>query len=296
MLEEALTYKGTFRDYVILAKPGIVSLVLITTMTGIYLGNRGFPDTLLVFWTLFGTGLAASGSAILNNVYDRDIDALMKRTHSRAMPRGVVKPTTAFALGIAMIVVSFFMLSYFVNLLSALLAMAAAFVYVVVYTHMMKRSTPNATVIGGISGALPPVIGYAAVSGNISLEAVILFLIMLMWQPSHFWFLSIKYTGDYRKASIPAMPVSRGLSATKTKILLFNAALFPVSLLPFFFKMAGKMYLITAFLLGLFYIYSSVRLLFSKDNRDVFRFFYYSILYLAVLFSAMIADTIRVTQ
>lgn len=293
MSEEALTYRGTFRDYVILAKPGIVALVLITTITGIYIGNRGLPDILLVFWTLVGTGLAASGAAILNNFHDRDIDILMERTSSRPMPKGNIKPSTAFTFGISLVAVSFFILAYFVNLLSAILAMAAAFVYVVIYTHLMKRRTPDATVIGGISGALPPMIGYVAVSGKLSFEAIILFLIMFIWQPPHFWFLAIKHAEDYKRANIPTMPVSKGIFATKVKILIFNAALFPVSLLPYFYGIAGKVYLMTAFSLSLFYLVLSIRLLFSKGEKDVFRFFYYSILYLAVLFSVMVADTIR---
>lgn len=293
MSEEALTYRGTFRDYVILAKPGVVSLVLLTTMTGLYLGYRGIPDMRLVFWTLLGTGLAASGAAILNNFHDRDIDILMERTSSRPMPKGNIKPSTALTFGISLIAVSFFILAYFVNLLSAILAMAAAFVYVVIYTHLLKRRTPDATVIGGISGALPPMIGYAAVSGRLSLEAFILFLIMFLWQPPHFWFLAIKYAEDYRRANIPTMPVSKGIFATKMKILLFNAVLLPVSLLPYFLGIAEKGYLITAFSLSLLYLLLSIRLLFSRGEKDVFRFFYYSILYLAVLFIAMVIDAKR---
>lgn len=294
MSEQALTYRGTLRDYIILAKPGIIALVLITTMTGIYIGNRGLPDLHLILWTLLGTGLAASGSAVLNNFHDRDIDILMKRTRTRPMPSGNINPSSALVFGISLIVVSFFILAYFVNLLSASLAMAAAFVYVVIYTHLLKRRTPDATVIGGISGALPPMIGYVAVSGKLSFEAMILFLIMFIWQPPHFWFLAIKYADDYRTANIPTMPVSKGIFATKVKILIFNAALFPVSLLPYFYGIAGKVYLMTAFSLSLFYLVSSIRLLFSKGEKDVFRFFHYSILYLAILFAVMVIDTVKV--
>lgn len=293
MIEKALTYSGTLRDYIILTKPGIVALVLITTTAGIFIGNRGLPDSTLVLWILLGTGLAASGSTILNNFYDRDIDMLMKRTSSRAIPSGNIRPSTALASGISLIVLSFFILLYFVNALPALLTMTASFVYIVIYTHLMKRRSPNATIIGGISGALPPVIGYTAVSGTLSFEAIILFLIMFVWQPPHFWFLAIKYAEDYKKANIPTMPVSKGIFETKVKILMFNVVLLPVSLLPYFYGIAGKIYLITSFSLSLLYLLLTVSLLFSKGEKNVFRFFYYSIAYIAAIFIVMTADMVR---
>lgn len=287
------TYRGTFRDYIILAKPGIIVLVLITTMTGLYIGYRGMPEAGLIFWTLLGTGLAASGSTILNNFYDRDIDLLMKRTSSRPLPQGNISPLTALVGGLSLLFISFLLLFHFVNPLSALLALTAAFFYVVVYTHLMKRRTPDATVIGGIAGALPPVIGYAAVLGTIGFDAVILFLIMFVWQPPHFWFLAIKHAGDYRIANIPTMPVTKGLLETKGKILVFNAALFPISLMPYFYGIAGKIYFVTASILSVVYLVFSVRLLFSKGEKNVFRFFYFSVIYLAVIFAVMILDTIK---
>lgn len=293
LMEKALTYRGTLRDYIILSKPGIIALVLVTTMTGIYIGYRGLPEPSLVFWTLLGTSLAAAGSTVLNNYYDRDIDTLMKRTSSRPLPSGNINPLAALVLGLSLLGLSFLLLSYFVNLLSAGLALTAAFFYVVVYTHLMKRRTPNATVIGGISGALPPVIGYAAVSGTIGWDAVIMFLIMFVWQPPHFWFLAIKHAGDYRKADIPTLPVSKGLLEAKGKILVFNAALFPISLMPYFYGIAGRIYLIVASFLSITYLAFSLRLLLSKGEKNVFRFFYFSVMYLAVIFTVMILDMIK---
>jgi len=290
-MERVLTYSRTLREFIILTKPGIVIMAVITAMTGIYVGYRGLPDPVLSFWALLGTGLASSGATILNNFYDRDIDALMRRTCSRPLPTGSIKPSTAFAWGIILVAVSFLVLIHFANLLSALLAVAAAFVYIVVYTGL-KRITPDATVIGGISGALPPVIGYAALSGTIGREALILFLIMFVWQPSHFWFLAIKYEEDYRNANIPTMPVSKGIFQTKVKILIFNLILFPVSLLPFFYGIAGRTYLGTALFLSLSYIVFSARLLFTKGEKDVIPFFYFSILYLLILFAVMTIDVI----
>jgi protoheme IX farnesyltransferase len=288
-MERVLTYSRTIRDYIILTKPGIVAMSVMTAMTGIYISYRGIPDPVLLLWTLLGIGLAASGATVLNNFYDRDIDVIMRRTCSRPLPSGRIKPSTALASGITVVIVSLLILFHFVNSLSALLAMAAVFIYVVIYTSL-KRKTPNATVIGGISGALPPVIGCAAVSGTITKEALILFLIMFIWQPSHFWFLAIKYAEDYRNASIPIMPVAKGISRTKMKILLFNIVLFPASILPYLYGITGKVYLITAYILGIAYILFSVRLLFLKGEKNVIRFFYFSILYLLILFGVMGAN------
>lgn len=288
-MEKVLTYSRTVKDYIILTKPGIVIMAVMTTMTGIYMANRGLPPSSLSFWTLLGTGFAAAGATVLNNFYDRDIDVLMERTSSRPLPQGAIKPSSAFATGTFFIAASFVILAYFVNLLTALLGIAAAFVYVVVYTGL-KRITPNATVIGGISGALPPVIGYSAITGTVGQEAFILFLIMFIWQPAHFWFLAIKYTDDYRNANIPTLPVSKGLLETKTKIIMFNLALFPVSLLPWFYDLAGMAYLVTAVFLGLTYLFLSARLLFTKGGKNVIYFFYFSILYLVILFMVMGID------
>lgn len=288
-MEIVSTYSRSLRDYIILTKPGIVVMSIMTAMTGIYIGNRGMLASPLTFWTLLGTGLAASGAAVLNNFYDKDIDILMKRTSSRPLPQGAIQPPAAFVYGITLVGASFMVFLSRVNLLSALLAVAAAFIYVVVYTGL-KRITPDATVVGGISGALPPVIGYAALTGSVGTEALILFLIMFVWQPAHFWFLAIKYAEDYRNANIPTLPVSRGIPETKVKILIFNAALFPVSLLPYFYGMAGKLYLISAIFLSLLYISFSLRLLFTRGEKDVIRFFYFSILYLLLLFALMGLD------
>lgn len=284
-----MTYSRVIKDYIILTKPGIVAMSIMTALTGLYIGYRGIPNSFLLLWTLLGTGLAASGAASLNNFYDRDIDLIMRRTSSRPLPSGKIRPSTAFASGITLVIISLIVLFHFVNALSALLAMTAVFIYAVVYTSL-KRKTPNATVIGGISGALPPVIGCAAVSGTITVEALILFLIMFVWQPSHFWFLAIRHAEDYRNARIPAMPVVKGIAMTKIKILFFNIALFLVSLLPYIYGIAGKIYLITANVLGVAYILFSARLLFMKGEKKVIRFFYFSILYLLILFGVMGAD------
>jgi len=288
MVGKAVAYTSTLKDYLILTKPGIVLLVLITTLGGMYLAQRGMPDSWLIFWTLLGTGLASAGSAVLNQFFDRDIDALMSRTKDRPLPSGAINPRNAFIFGLALLALSSVALLR-VNLLTLFLVALASFFYVVVYTLMLKRKSPIATEIGGVSGALPPVIGYAAVSNQISFEALILFLIMFLWQPPHFWVLAIKYTEDYKKAGIPTLPVSMGIEHTKVKTLIYTASLLPVSLLPSIYGIAGYLYFGVALLLSLLYLALTLRFVFSKRQKGMFLFFY-SVVYIALLFFFLVFD------
>ncbi len=292
MVDKTMSYTWIIRDYLALTKPGIVTLVLITTLGGLYIGSGGDLEPLRVFWTLLGTGLAAAGSAVLNMVLDRDIDSLMERTSERPLPRGAVSPRGAVILGALLLIVSLVSLAYFVNLLCALLAMLAAFSYVVVYTALLKRRTPIATEIGGISGALPPVIGYVAGSGELDIKALVLFLIMFMWQPPHFWVLAIKYRDDYAKAGVPTLPVARGVFLTKLKTLVYTASLLPLSLVPYAIGMTGKVYFFTALVLSLIYTAYTVKFMFSERDYSM-KLFFFSVVYLAVLFSVMIIDLVK---
>lgn len=288
MVSKAVAYTSTLRDYLVLTKPGIVLLVLITTLGGMYLAKRGMPDSELIFWTLLGTGLASAGSAVLNQYFDRDIDALMSRTKDRPLPSGSVNPKNALTFGIILLTFSFLVLLR-INLLTLILVALASFFYVVVYTLMLKRRSPIATEVGGVSGALPPVIGYCAVRGEVNLEALILFLIMFLWQPPHFWVLAIKYAEDYKRAGIPTLPVSKGIEHTKVKTLIYTASLLPVSLLPSIYGMAGHIYFSTALLLSLLYLALTLKFVFSKKPNGMFLFFY-SVLYIALLFSFLVFD------
>ncbi len=292
MVSKTIAYRSVLKDYLVLTKPGIVLLVLITTLTGMYLAKRGFPNSWLVFWTLLGTGLASAGSAVLNHFFDKDIDALMNRTKDRPLPSGSINPRNALIFGIALIILSMFILSYKVNLLTTFFVFLASFFYVVVYTLALKRKSPLATEIGGISGSLPPVIGYAAVKDAIGFEALILFLIMFMWQPPHFWVLAIKYAQDYKQAGIPALPVSKGILHTKVKTLIYTASLLPLSLLPFFYGISGHVYFVSALVLSSIYLILTLKFVFSKKPNGMFIFFY-SILYIALLFSIMVFDMRR---
>jgi protoheme IX farnesyltransferase len=283
---------SSLKDYILLTKPGIVLLVLITTLTGMYFAQRGLPPAELVFWTLLGTGLASAGSAVLNQYFDRDIDALMERTRSRPLPLGSVAPSHAFWFGVSLLSLSFLIMFFFTNPIATFFTALASFFYVSVYTLSLKRKSPLATEIGGVSGAMPPVIGYTAVAGSLGLEPLILFLIMFIWQPPHFWVLAIKYAQDYKVAGIPTMPVAKGVEHTKVRTLLYTAGLLPVSLLPYFYGMAGEIYFFSASLLSLVYLALTLRFVFSKEPKDGFLFFY-SILYLALLFTVMVFDMRR---
>ena len=292
MVEKTMSYTLVLREYLILTKPGIVTLVLITTLGGLYIGSRGDLDPILVFWTLLGTGLAAAGSAAVNMVLDRDIDSLMDRTSERPLPRGAVSPRGALLFGISLIFLSFLILFLLVNPIAAILAMLASFSYVVLYTLVLKRKTPVATEIGGISGALPPVIGYVAGSGELDMRAFVLFLIMFMWQPPHFWVLALKYRDDYAKAGIPTLPVVRGVFTTKIKTLLYTVSLLPLSAVPYAIGMTGRLYFITALVLSLIYTGYTLAFIFSKRDYSM-KLFFFSIIYLAVLFSMMVFDLVK---
>jgi protoheme IX farnesyltransferase len=292
MVEKTLSYTSQVRELLILTKPGIVALVLITTLGGIYIGSGGRVEPVLAFWTLLGTGLAAAGSAVINMVLDRDLDSLMERTQGRPLPRGAVSPSTSLAFGFSLLFLSFVVMYLFVNILALFLTVLASFSYVVIYTLLLKRRTPVATEIGGISGALPPVIGYVAGSGEIDLRAFVLFLIMFMWQPPHFWALAIKYRDDYARAGIPALPVVRGVQVTKIKTLLYTASLLPLSVLPSLIGMTGVIYFATAVFSTTLYILFTLKFLFSKREEGM-KLFFVSIVYLAVLFSVMILDLVK---
>ncbi|RLJ70534.1 protoheme IX farnesyltransferase [Hydrogenivirga caldilitoris] len=293
MVEKTMSYTSTLKEYLALTKPGIVTLVLITTLGGMYIGSKGNLEPITVFWTLLGTGLAAAGSAVINMFFDRDIDRVMERTSSRPIPRGAVNPTGALIFGLALILVSFFVLTVFINSTAALLAMIASFSYVVLYTVLLKRRTPIATEVGGISGALPPVIGYVAGSGELDLRAFVLFLIMFMWQPPHFWVLALKYKDDYARAGVPTLPVARGVFITKIKTLIYTVSLLPLSIIPYAIGMTGKLYLVTALVLSILYTVYTLKFLFSKKEESM-KLFFFSIIYIAVLFSMMIIDLVKV--
>jgi len=290
--QQSVSARSVISDYVSLAKPGIVGLTLVAALTGIYFGNHGImPDWTLIFWTFLTLGLATAGSCMLNNYYDRDIDRLMKRTSSRALAAGEVSARHVLIVSLLLAVPSLAVMAWVVNPLTALVTAVGVVGYVGVYTMWMKRTTPWANQFGGIAGAVPPMVGYAAVTGELAAPAWILFAIMVVWQQPHALSLALKYRDDYARANVPVIPVACGVQATKIRIALYALALVPVAVLPYFFDMAGVAYLAAAILLSSMFVFMAVRFLRSDRDCDM-RVFAYSIVYLILLFGTMVLDSI----
>ncbi|MGK7346179.1 MAG: heme o synthase [Candidatus Nitrospinota bacterium M3_3B_026] len=281
--------KATLVDLAILFKPMVLALVLVAALAGAYIAQRGLPPLPLVLWTLFGTGLATAAAAALNNYIDRDIDLIMKRTRERALPAGLVRPRFALAAGFSMALLSAAALTWFVNAVAAALAMAALFIYVVPYTLLSKRRTPLATFIGGVGGALPPVIGYAAVKPDLDAPALVLFLIIFVWQHPHFWTLGLKYREEYAAAGVRNLCVVEGPAGTKKSIVVWAGLLAAASLTPYWLGMAGGLYLAVAAVMGVVFLAMSVWFLLSP-RRVAMSLFFYSIIHLPALYCAMVVD------
>ncbi len=275
-------------DYVELTKPKVQSLLLLTTIATMYVA--GDPSPLLVFWTCLGGYLSAGGAGAVNHWFDRDIDAQMARTATRPIPAGRVAPRAALLYGCTLAALSLLELSLAVNPLAAALSFSGFLGYVLVYTVWLKRRTPQNIVIGGAAGAVPPLVGWAAVTGSVSGTAVILFFIVFFWTPPHFWALSLLMKGDYEKVGVPMLPVARGEEETRRQILLYSVLLYAVTQLPFCAGGFGAIYLVASLVLGLGFIGGAVRLYRRADRASALRLYLYSLAYLALLFCAMVAD------
>jgi protoheme IX farnesyltransferase len=280
---------ATVRDYVELMKPRVMSLVVFSGLVGLLMAP-GPIHPLLGFVTILGIALSAGGSAAINMWYDRDIDAVMMRTRYRPLPEGRIDPDAALEFGTTLIFASVLLMALAVNLLAAaLVALAAAF-YVFVYTIWLKRRTPWNIVIGGAAGAFPPVIGWAAVTGQVGWPALILFAIIFFWTPPHFWALALYRNEDYRRAGVPMLPVCKGARRTKLEMLAYTLILLPLSLLPVWIGMSGWFYGTGALALGVTFIVCAVRVLRDKGFSAARRMFFFSLVYLAALFALMIAE------
>ena len=274
-------------------KPRVMSLVIFTCVVGLIIAPTqvGFFDASL---SIMAVALGAGAAGALNMWYEADLDALMKRTCLRPIPTGKVTKNQALIFGIVTSFVSVITLYFFSNLLSAIMLFFTIFFYIIIYTMWLKPKTSQNIVIGGVAGALPPVIGWTIVTGNITLEPILLFLIIFFWTPSHFWALSLYKTEDYNNAKIPMLPVVAGIKTTKTNIFVYAVILFIVSLSPAFFGYFGLIYLLSSFFLGSYYVYLCYKLLTDTDNEKKFakKIFVYSILYLFLIFSIIIVDNI----
>ena len=274
-----------------ICKPRIALLVLLTTFAGMWLAAGGFVPLDLVFYTLIGTGMASAASGALNNYVDREVDKLMARTRTRALPSSRLHPQQALWTGAILSILSFAVLFYLVNPLTAYLALGTTFFYVVIYTIWLKRTSPLCTEIGGVAGALPPVIGWAAVMNEISWQAMVMFIIMFIWQPPHFWALALLRADEYRRANLPMLPVVKGMEVTKFRMLLYTIILIPVSTAMYWFDLAGPIYLAAALILGAIYLIITID--FARKpitHQSTKRLFGYSIIYLCGLFVFIFAD------
>ncbi|HEV3478888.1 MAG TPA: heme o synthase [Gaiellaceae bacterium] len=281
-----------WRDYVALTKPRIMTLLLLTGAAGMFVGAGGVPDLGLLAATVFGLALACGGASALNHVLDRDIDQSMGRTSKRPVAGGRVSAELALEFGLALSALSFVVLASVVNVLAAVLALVGNLFYVLVYTRWLKRSTPQNIVIGGAAGAVPPLVGWAAATGNLALPALYLFLIVFFWTPPHFWALALLIKRDYEAARIPMLPVVRGDRETARQILLYTVVLVALTLVPVLTGTFGPLYLTAAAVLGaqfLRLVWSLRRELTPKRASVVF---HYSLAYLALLFVAMAVDPI----
>jgi len=282
--------KEKMAAYFSLTKPRIIVLLLVTTIPAMILAAESLPSFPLMFATLFGGALAAGSANSINCYLDRDIDEIMKRTRRRPLPAHAVSPDAALTFGFVLGACSFLFLGITVNVLAAVLALSAIGFYVFVYTAWLKRSTTQNIVIGGAAGAVPVLVGWAAVTGTVGLPAVVLFAIVFVWTPPHFWALAMRYTGDYEQAGVPMLPVVRGHEETMRQILLYSLVLFATSLVLSPVAHMGAIYLVTAIVLGGIFVFRAAKLWRSSTPALAMGLFKYSILYLSLLFAGVAVD------
>ncbi len=304
---DASRRSDTIRAYIALTKPRIIELLLVTTIPAMVLATRDLPGMnvpewlRLVFWTMLGGSLAAGSANAINQYLDRDIDLLMVRTRRRPLPANNVAPENAVVFGIILGVISIAMMAFFVNLVAAFLTLLAIAFYVFVYTLILKRSTPSNIVIGGAAGALPPVIGWAAVTGRVEVPALLLFALVFYWTPPHFWALALRIRKDYEAASVPMLPVVKGVPETARQIALYTMLLVAISLVFFAVAQMGIVYLVAAVVLGAIFLWRAFVLWRQASSPEgslaqAIRLYRFSISYLTLLFAAVAVDTLVVSS
>lgn len=282
--------QAAWRDYASLTKPRVISLLLLTTLAAMLLAAETAPSLLTVVVTLVGGYLAAGGAGALNCYLDCDIDALMSRTRRRPLPAQRLRLGQALLFGIILSVSSFFLLWWGTNLLAATLAFSGILFYVFIYTGWLKRRSAQNIVIGGAAGAIPPLVGWAAITGTLSLTALFLFLIIFIWTPPHFWALALVRRQEYARAGVPMLPVVQGEATTRLHIFRYTLLLVSLTLLPVIFGLMGIVYAGAALLLGGLFLYRAVQLLLAPGAAAAWQLYKYSLLYLALLFVAMVPD------
>jgi protoheme IX farnesyltransferase len=281
----------SWRSYYELCKPKVVYLIVFTGFVGMLLASPGgLPPLDILIAANLGIGLAAASGAALNHMIDQRIDALMHRTENRPLPSGRLDTLHVFFFAVSLGILAMAILVALVNDLTAFLTFIALIGYAVIYTVFLKRNTPQNIVLGGAAGAAPPLLGWAAVTGEVGTEALLLFLIIFVWTPPHFWALAIRRRKEYAKAKIPMLPVTHGVPFTKEQILLYTLLLFTVSLMPVVIQMSGLIYLAGAVALGIGFIYYAWRLYRDESDALAMKTFGYSIFYLSLLFAFLLAD------
>jgi len=279
-----------WRSYLGLCKLRVVGAIVFTAIIGMFLELPELPPLAKTFWAAIGIGLAAASAAALNHVYDREIDSKMGRTESRPLPQSHLKPQEANRFALILGVISMLILIVEVNLLTAILTFISLIGYAVIYTRYLKRVTSQNIVIGGAAGAAPPVLGWCAMTGTVDPHALLLFLLIFIWTPPHFWPLALAKKEEYRLADMPMLPVIYGDEVTKLHILLYTILLLIVSLLPFLTGMSGLIYLLVALVMGVVFLVYAIRLKRASNNRLAMRTFAFSLVYLAAIFSALLID------
>ena len=285
-------YRQRAKDFFTLSKPLIVALLLVTTYSGLVAGTKAWPSASLTFWTLLGGTFAAAGSSALNQYIDRELDKNMQRTAKRPLADGRLTAAEGLSYGLALSLMSYYVMAGFVNLLAAFLSLVGIFYYVILYSVLLKKATVQNIVIGGGAGAIPPMVGWAAATGHLGLAAWILFAIVFMWTPPHFWALAIVRMKDYEKAGVPMMPVVHGEEKTRRHILVYTIELIAVTLLLPIFNLAGMIYLISALVLGGFLFYAAWQVFKVGGNKVAWTMYRWSSMYLMFIFLAIGIDAV----
>lgn len=279
-----------WRAYYELCKPRVVALMLITTVVGMLLAAPGMVSWPILIFGNIGIGLTAASGAVVNHLVDRHIDAIMRRTQGRPLPTGKVSLSIAIIFALVLATIGLALLIFFVNILTAVLTFFSLVGYALIYTVFLKRATPQNIVIGGLAGAMPPLLGWTAVTGHIDYGGLLLALIIFIWTPPHFWALAIYRVDEYAKVGIPMLPVTHGIAFTKLNILLYTILLLVISVLPFAVAMSGLIYLVGALILGGVFLYWAIKLKYSDDPKIAMKTFSYSIVYLMLLFVVLLID------
>lgn len=290
MSTSTLQYMTQWRDYYELTKPRVVVLIVFTAVVGMFLAVPGMPDAVPLLFGTLGIGLAASSAAVINHVLDARIDQKMARTRARPLPQGKLNERQALTFAGLLCIASMLLLIFLVNGLTAILTFASLIGYAIVYTVYLKWATPQNIVIGGAAGAAPPVLGWTAVTGEIHSDALLLFLIIFIWTPPHFWALAIARKEDYKNAGVPMLPVTHGIAFTRQYILLYTILLVLITIMPYLSGMSGLIYLVTALTLGGMFLHYAWRLLRDEALDLPMRVFRFSINYLMILFAALLID------